>query len=107
MGTKSERRAAREQVAAYHEAQLTRLIEHVEAELVRFRAGELDVFEVDAVIHQYHRAAKKLWGFCAQSGGQVETTAYLIGRMADADDDEFAAADWWQRGASRRSSDDA
>ncbi|MFX0578770.1 hypothetical protein [Nocardia nepalensis] len=98
MGTKAERRAAREQVAAYHEERLGELIEHVGQALDRFRMGELDAFEVDALVHQYHRAAQQLWGFCGQSGAYAETTAYLIQRMAD----EGKAIDWWQRGKSAR-----
>ncbi|WP_433560884.1 hypothetical protein ACQP1O_24855 [Nocardia sp. CA-151230] len=98
MSTKAERRAARGVVAAYHEAQLGVLVEHVGRAVDRFRAGEQDSFEVDAVIHQFHRAARQLWSFCARSGTQVESTAHLIQRMADDGD----AIDWWQRGASAR-----
>jgi hypothetical protein len=50
MSSKSERRAAREAVAQYHEARLAELVEHVGDALDRFRAGELDAFEVDHVI---------------------------------------------------------
>ncbi|WP_329416174.1 hypothetical protein OG563_38340 [Nocardia vinacea] len=84
MGTKAERQAARDRVVTYHEAQLGELIEHVGCAVDRFRSGERDAFEVDAAIHQYHRAARQLWSFCAQSGAQVEATAHLIQRMADA-----------------------
>jgi hypothetical protein len=35
MGTKAERRAARERVGAYHEAQLAELIEHTAAAIDR------------------------------------------------------------------------
>ncbi|QIS23697.1 hypothetical protein [Nocardia terpenica] len=94
MGTKAARRVARERVAAYHEARLGELIEHVGRAVDRLRAGELDAFEVDAVIHRYHRAAQRLWVFCDQSGGQVESTAALIERLAAAGE----AIDWWQRG---------
>lgn len=89
MGSKAQRRAAREQVTAYHEARLGELIAHVEQAVGRFRAGELDAFEVDAVIHRYHRAAQKLWVFCDQSGAQVETIAHLI--------ESGEPIDWWQR----------
>ncbi|MBF6302672.1 hypothetical protein IU459_34835 [Nocardia amamiensis] len=89
---KARRRAAREVVAAYHEARLVELIGHVEQALGGFRAGELDAFEVDAVIHRYHRAAQRLWTFCEQSGAQVESTAALIGRMTG----EGKTLDWWQ-----------
>lgn len=58
MASKSERRAAREHVAAYHEAQPTVLITRVNEALDRFQAGELDAFEVDHVLFQYSRAAR-------------------------------------------------
>ena len=88
-------------MAAYHQAQLGVLIEHVGQAVDRFRASEQDAFEVDAVIHQFHRAARQLWSFCAQSGAQMESTAHLIERMAD----HGEALDWWQRGAPARARD--
>jgi len=98
IGTKSERRAAREKVAAYHEARLAELVERVGEAVDRHRAGDLDAFEVDEVIHQYHRAARKLWTFCELSGSHAEITAHTIQHMAD----EGVAIDWWQRGEARR-----
>ena|SRR5213082_2005708 len=98
MGTKSERRAAREKVAAYHEAQLDGLIGRVAEAVDRHRAGEVDAFEVDEVIHQYHRATRKLWTFCELSGSRAEITARTIQRMADEGD----TIDWWEQGATRR-----
>jgi predicted transcriptional regulator len=92
MSSKSERRAAREAVAEYHEARLAELVEHVGDAVDRFRAGELDAFETDQVIFQYSRAAKELWKFCEPSG--VEITAGLIA--------DGAPVDWWERGAPRR-----
>ncbi|MBF6215884.1 hypothetical protein IU487_33340 [Nocardia puris] len=93
MASNAQRRAARDRVTAYHEAQLGELIAHVEQAVRRFRAGELDAFEVDAVIHRYHRAAQKLWVFCDQSGAHVETTAHLIDHL----DESGEPIDWWQR----------
>lgn len=92
MSSKSERRAAREDVAAYHEAQLSLLVTLVAEAIDRFRAGELDAFEVDQVFFQYSRAAKDLWKFC--NLGPVEFTASLI--RAD------PPSDWWARGAPRQ-----
>jgi hypothetical protein len=88
MSTKAERRAAREAVAAYHEAQLAALVEHVGDSIDRFRAGELAAYEADEVIFQYSRAAKELWKFC--NLGNVEIAARIIA--------EDAPADWWERG---------
>jgi hypothetical protein len=92
MSSKSERRAAREAVAEYHQAQLAALVQHVGEAVDRFRAGQLDVFEVDQVVFQYSRAAKELWKFCNAS--DVEFTTSLIGNGPP--------VDWWERGAPRR-----
>ena len=92
MADKSERRAAREAVAKYHEARLGELVERVGDAVDRFRAGELDAFEADQVIFQYGRAAKELWKFCDLP--DVEFTASVIG--------DRAPADSWDRGAPRR-----
>jgi hypothetical protein len=89
MSSKSERRAAREVVAAYHEARLAQLVKHVGEAVDRFRAGELDAFDADRIIFQYSRAAKELWKFCNLPN--VEVTARMIG--------DREPADWWDLGA--------
>jgi len=88
---KAERRAAREVVSEYHHAQLRDLVDHVSEAVDRYRAGELDAFEVDRVVFQYSRAAKGLWKFC--NNLQAETVAALIA--------EHPQHDWWARGAPR------
>ncbi|MDT4939405.1 MAG: hypothetical protein QOG80_3076 [Pseudonocardiales bacterium] len=92
MSTKSERQAAREVVAAYHEARLAELVERVGAAVDRLRAGDVDAFEADQVIFHYSRAAKELWKFC--NFGDVVLTAQLI---RDRDPGE-----WWERGEPNR-----
>lgn len=92
MSSKSERRAAREEVAAYHEAELDKLVSRVGEAIDAFRAGQLDSFDVDQVLHQYSRSAKELWKFC--NLGSIEFSASLI-----RDESSF---DWWERGAPRR-----
>jgi hypothetical protein len=92
MSSKSEHRAARETVAAYHEARLAELVLRVGEALDRFRAGTLSAFDADQIIFQYSRAAKELWKFCNDS--DVEFTARVIV--------DRAPADWWQRGAPSR-----
>lgn len=72
---KAQRRAAAAYVAAYHEDQLGRLLQHVRDGMSRYEAGELDAFGLDAVIHT--RAARELWKLCAVAGAQVETVATL------------------------------
>jgi hypothetical protein len=57
----------------------------------RYRAGELDPFEVDHVLFHYSRAAKELWKFC--NSFPVEMAAAMIR--------EQPPPDWWERGAPR------
>jgi Helix-turn-helix domain len=57
---KSERGAARSVVGDYHHAQLGELVAHVGEAVDRYRAGELDAFDVDHVLLQYSQAAKEL-----------------------------------------------
>jgi hypothetical protein len=56
----SEKSKRRQAVAAYREAQLSKLVTHVAVEIDRFRDRELDAFNVDRVLFQYSRAAKEL-----------------------------------------------
>ena len=92
MSTKSERQAAREAVAAYHQARLAELVEQVGRAVDRFRAGELDAFAADRVLFQYSRSAKELWKFCNLS--DVEMTAQDVV--------DRPPIDWWERGALKR-----
>ena len=91
MSSRSERQAARELIAAYHEARLADLVQRVGEAIDRFRAGEIDAFEADQVIFQYSRSAKGLWKFC--NATDVEFTAQLI--------QEREQADWWAQGVPR------
>ncbi|MFC8501773.1 hypothetical protein ACFUC1_05405 [Pedococcus sp. NPDC057267] len=93
MSGNSERQAAREVVAACHEARLVALVARVGEAIDRVRAGELDAFEADQVIFQYGRAAKELWKFCNLSDAEFVSRWIEEGR---------APADWWERGAHRR-----
>ena len=100
MGTKADRRAARERVSAYHQAQLAGLLGHVAAAIDRYRAGEIDACTVDETIHHYHRAATELWKFCfSRSGGShAEFIAGILDRMAA----DAETIDWWERATPRR-----
>ena len=100
MGTKAERRAARERVAAYHEARLGELIEYIADAIDRYRAGDIDAYAVDETIHHYHRAVRELWKFCWSNGGgpHIEMIAHILDRMA-ADGETI---DWWERAAPRQ-----
>jgi len=92
VSVKSDRQAAREAVAAYHETQLAALVERVGSAIDRFRGGELDAFVVDQVLFQYSRAAKELWKFC--NLGDTELAANIVRGQP--------AVDWWERGAPRK-----
>ena len=100
MGTKAERRAARERVSAYHHAQLAELLTHVAAAIDRYRADEIDAHAVDETIHHYHRAAGELWKFCFARGGgsHAEFIAALLDRMTA----DTEAIDWWERATPQR-----
>ena len=89
VSSKSERREAREVVARYHELELSGLLAHVGEVIDKFRAGELDAFDVDQVLFRYSRAAKELWKFC--NLGNVEITAHFVR--------EDPPRDWWERAA--------
>jgi hypothetical protein len=92
VATKAERRAARERVSAYHQAQLAELLSHVGA--------AIDAYAVDETIHHYHRAAAELWKFCFARGGgtHAEFIAGLLDRMTG----DAEAIDWWERATPRR-----
>lgn len=93
--SRAERRAARARIGAYHETKLAELIEHVRQALARYDAGEIDVFDLDDVIHHYKRAARELWKFCSGTGSDVLFAA----RTLDFWEAEEDFPDWWQAGA--------
>ena len=95
--SKAERRAAREAVAAYHEEELAKLLEHVRDGFARLDAGEIDAFHLDDLIHNYKRAAQKLWSFCTGSADHVAGT---LAWMREQDDE----TDWWKLSQPRRRS---
>lgn len=96
--TKAARRASCVVVANYHEAQLAALIEHVREALVRYDAGEIDVFDLDDTIHHYKRSARELWKFCAGAGSHVLFAA----RTLEYWQAEGDLPDWWEAATPRR-----
>ncbi len=80
MGTKAERRAASERVAAYHEARLGELIEYITAAIDGYRAGEIDAYTVDG------------------GGTHIEFIAHVLDRMAT----DGETINWWERVAPRQ-----
>ncbi len=67
-GERAERRAARQAIGDYHEAQLRLLLDRVTDGFARLDTGGIDVFELDELIHRYKRSARELWKFCGQTG---------------------------------------
>jgi hypothetical protein len=100
VGTQAERRAAREKIAAYHEACLSELVEHVADSVDKYRAGDIDVHAVDETIYQFHRASRELEKFCwgLGSGTHVDFIASLM----DEDGANGTRRDWWELGKPRR-----
>ncbi|MGH2659941.1 MAG: hypothetical protein ACRDHS_09825 [Actinomycetota bacterium] len=99
-GAKDRRRAAQALVATYHEAELAGLIEHVAEALERYRAGELNAYEVDEVIHRYSKAARELWKFCFArgSGAHLEVVAGTLERQVASRE----RPGWWAAAEPRR-----
>lgn len=94
--TKQEKWRAREVVGRYHEQEQAVLIGRVRAAIERHDCGELTVFEVDDLIHQYHRASQKLWAYCNRPN--PVTLARIIEENPLGDE----PADWWEAAAPRR-----
>ena len=84
-------------IAAYHEQQLRALLERVREGFCRLDTGEIDVFELDGLIHRYKRAATELWKFCGSSGGQWDQAAKALAAWREAGEEP----DWWEAGAPR------
>jgi hypothetical protein len=95
---KTRRRAARQIIAAYHEEEVGRLLEHVRSGFARMDAGEIDVFELDDLLHRYKKCAAKLWSFCGSSGGQWLQAARNLAYLREQGDEP----DWWEVGTPRR-----
>lgn len=99
-GSKEKRRVAQALVVTYHEAELAGLVEHVAEAIERYRAGELDVHDVDEVIHRYHKATQELWKFCFRggSGSYAEFVAATLEHLTA----EGERPDWWAAAERRR-----
>lgn len=96
-GERARRRDARALIAAYHEEQLRLLLERVREGFVRLDAGEIDVFDLDELIHHYKRSAAELWKFCGSSGGAWLRAAQTLSFLREEGDEP----DWWEAGSPR------
>ena len=76
-------------VEGYHDEHWRRLVDLVGAAIDRYRAGELDAFEMDRIVLQYSRAAKALWKFCNHL--DLEAAAAMVR--------DQPSIDWWELGA--------
>jgi hypothetical protein len=94
---RAQRLAARKTIAAYHEEQLRGLLEHVREGFARLDAGEIDVFELDDIIHHYKRSARELWKFCGSSGSEWMRAVGMLEFLREQDDEP----DWWEAGFPR------
>ena len=83
-------------VGAYHERELLRLVEHLREGLARLDAGDIDVFEFDALAYQYKKAARDLWKYCSQGGADMRRAARRVGDIEAGTGDPI---DWWQLAA--------
>jgi hypothetical protein len=96
----TDRRAARELIAAYHRNELRTLLGRVRAGFAQLDAGEINEFEMDDVIHHFNRSAAELWKFCGSSGGQWQRAAHTLTYLREHGEEP----DWWEAGAPRRRS---
>jgi hypothetical protein len=92
--SRQQRRADREAVGAYHDAQLKQLLERVREGFARYDEGAIDAFELDDLILRYKRATQKLWSSCVGSGAHVQSMA----RMLEWQRAEGEHTDWWELG---------
>jgi hypothetical protein len=83
----------------YHQEELRKLLEHVRTGFARLDGGEIDEFDLDAIVHRYQRAATKLWSFCGSSGGQWQQAANTLDQMRDGGG---SPPDWWEVAAPQR-----
>lgn len=90
-----DRDSARGLVARYHREQLGKLLEHVRGGFEQMDAGEIDEFELDALIHRYKLAESELWKFCNADRQQFRLAA-------EAAVQDGAGPDWWTRAEPRR-----
>ena len=90
----ARRPTASEQLESYREQQLHELLERLREGFARLDAGEIDVFELDELIHHYGRSARELRKFCDARGPDLERTAGLLAHLRT----QGEQPDWWEAG---------
>lgn len=86
-------------MVAFHQEQLRVLLEHVRVGFMQLDEGGIDEFELDDLIHQYKKAATKLWAFCGGGRGSVTEAANAIDYLQEQGQ---GPPDWWRQAAPRR-----
>jgi len=95
--SKARRRTNRALLAAYHEAKLADLLEHIRTGFTDYDAGSIDAFQLDGLIHHYKQTAQELWKFCAVSDAGVDKAVRALEFLKE----EGNEPDWWELGAQR------
>lgn len=61
--TKTERKEARARIDQYYQKKLAELQKYIYESFEEFCAGKMNVFELDRIIHIYHRQSQELFSF--------------------------------------------
>ncbi len=97
-GSKSRRKADLAMVLAYHEEQLRVLLDRVREGFASLDAGEIDAFELDALIHHYSRSAQELWKFCGHGEARIDWAVSSLEHARHTGQ----SPDWWEVGDPER-----
>ncbi len=93
--SKAERKAGREKVNAYYERKQAELLQPVVEAIDRYRRREIDVWEVDRIIHIYHRQSQELYSYVSSySGG---SSLPIILRLIEAEEQGDEQWSWRPR----------
>lgn len=60
---KTERKEAREKIEEYHKKKLGELMEYVFEKVEEYKKGKIDAFDLDYVIHIFHKQSQELYSF--------------------------------------------
>ena len=61
--SKEERKEAREKIEDYHKKKQAELLDYVVKKIEEYKKGKVDVFEMDYIIHIYHKQSQELFSF--------------------------------------------
>jgi hypothetical protein len=61
--TKTERKEARARIDQYYQKKLAELQKYIYESFREFYAGKMNVFELDRIIHIYHKQSQELFSF--------------------------------------------